>query len=32
MLASDIGNDTCHISIASVIGKKFFHSRCISWS
>ena len=32
MLAVIIGRVTCHIHRASVRGRKFFHSRCISWS
>lgn len=32
MLAVIIGRVTCHIHKASVRGRKFFHSRCISWS
>lgn len=32
MLARIIGKVTCHIHIAKVTGKKFFHSRCMSWS
>lgn len=32
MLARVIGIVTCHIHRANVRGRKFFHSRCISWS
>lgn len=32
MLDVKIGRETCHIHIASVSGKKFFHKRCMSWS
>ena len=27
-----MGRDTCHMHRASVRGRKFFHSKCISWS
>lgn len=27
-----MGSVTCHMHRASVRGRKFFHSRCISWS
>lgn len=29
---SAIGKAACHRISASVIGRKFFHTRCISWS
>lgn len=29
---SIVGKAACHINMAKVIGRKFFHSRCISWS
>ena len=32
MLDRRIGSDTCHMHRASVRGRKFFHSKCISWS
>ena len=32
MLAVMIGSEICHIQRASVRGRKFFQSRCISWS
>lgn len=27
-----MGRVTCHIHIVKVMGKKFFHNKCISWS
>lgn len=30
MLAIKIGMEMCHMQKASVSGRKFFHSRCIS--
>ena len=32
MLAMKIGIEICHMQKARVRGRKFFHSRCLSWS